>query len=790
MYATKRDPLLVVVRAGLLLIGLLAPLNVPFSIPPVADATFFGWDSGPVAGAGAAPAVMHTMRHAFTRGLRTGDVIVRIEGRPADAATIRQVRERVAPGDTVELLVARGADTLAIAIPVQRNSASYSGYFAYRVALALLCWAIGMALITWRGDRPRALALGAALLLLAPITLPSGVPGEGRILRAAQYGWQLQAAAHRFLFPALAFAFLASYLSEPAWLRNVGVRWGLCGAIALGFAVATDAFRSPMAWAPLGPTREFRTVAGLVFELPALAAAVALYRRESSRGSTSVRWIAFALLLVLATAALRSISILVVGEADVHEFVWRLEGLALILLPAVGVLYFADADYATTAGWHKRRLTAASVSAVLTALYGVAIAGSAAIVLSSTGHSLGGVEWLLFAAIFASSLVFSPVLRWARELVDRRMFARWAELEQKVHRFVDRVGAEARPERIARRVAEEVPELLDVSSATLLVAEDIAGTTAHGSPELVVRSTAEIHEELKRRRTAGEIVLPILRPGGELLGALRLTRRELRHPVEPPEAAILRMLTQGIAAALRNAETYRALLRAQQELAESERIAALGTLAGGLAHEIKNPLAGLKMGLHLLSREGVPASRIERIAREVRRIDDLVSGLLRYTHDSVSERLEPIDVREVARDCVEDARILAEDRAITIVERYAAEPSVVLAGCNQLRIILSNLLANAIAISPEGAAVDVDAWPDGDTVEIRVRDRGPGLPAGAHERIFELGYTARPGGTGLGLALARRETERLGGSIRAAPGDAGGTILRVSLPRATVPSVP
>src|SRR5690606_13733266 len=135
----------------------------------------------------------------------------------------------------------------------------------------------------------------------------------------------------------------------------------------------------------------------------------------------------------------------------------------------------------------------------------------------------------------------------------------------------------------------------------------------------------EIQDAIRGDREAGhDAVVPISRPDGEIMGALFLGPRLGDRPVEPPERAALQTIARGIAAALRNAEAHLALLRAQRELAESERIASLGALAGGLAHEIKNPLASLKMGLHLLEQEGHGKERIRRITRDVQRIDDLV----------------------------------------------------------------------------------------------------------------------------------------------------------------------
>ena len=787
--AGNRHVLQAGVRAALLVLGLLLPLNAPFSIPPVGDTTMLGWDTASAASEGGAlPVVTHTMRHAYTRGLRPGDVILRINGEAADASTVARARGSALPGDTLELVVRRRGDEHVVRIPVAHNTAGYSGYFWYRVAVAVFAWAVGMALIAWRGGWLPALVYGAALLLLGPITLPSGVPANGPILGAAQVGWQLQAAAHRFFLPALLFHFVALNARRPALLSRPGFWWSVYLGLLLVLAAVTQGFRDPMAWGELGAARELRTGVGMLFEVLALISAAALLRGAGSF-PRAVRWSAFAITIVMGAASVRSVALMLLGESRVPEFIWRLEGLAFVLLPATAVLLFAQ-DAATRQGrWQRQRRLASSVSLTLTALHGLAIAGTAAVVLSSTGRSLGGIEWLLFAAIFVASVFFSPVLRWGEDLVDRRMFARWAALEVRSHAFVDRVSAELQLERIAHRVANELPELLDVRTVRMVIAQEVA--QEHGievAAEIVTLPRKEIQDAIRGDREAGhDAVVPISRPDGEIMGALFLGPRLGDRPVEPPERAALQTIARGIAAALRNAEAHLALLRAQRELAESERIASLGALAGGLAHEIKNPLASLKMGLHLLEQEGHGKERIRRITRDVQRIDDLVSGLLRLTQGGLpEERRQAVDIAMAMRACVADFRSLADDRRITIVERYPSEPALVHGGFNQIRLVLSNLLSNAIDFTGEGGTACIEVRALRDAVAVLIRDSGPGVPPDIRDRIFDLGYTTRPEGTGIGLALARREAERMGGTLELLAGAAQGTALRLTLPAANV----
>jgi hypothetical protein len=196
-----------------------------------------------------------------------------------------------------------------------------------------------------------------------------------------------------------------------------------------------------------------------------------------------------------------------------------------------------------------------------------------------------------------------------------------------------------------------------------------------------------------------------------------------RHAAEPdpPQQAALAALVRGVGAALRIAEAYLRLRHAQRELDDAERVASLGAMAGGLAHEIKNPLLGLKLGLHLLKKDGRDAERLQRLEHDVGRIDDLVTGLLRFTHDGDAlEDAGPVDVPELVRGCVGALRALADDRSAIIREAYPAGAARVHATPTQLRLVVNNLVKNAL-----------DAVPDpGRGGAARGRQR-PGDPPGA-----------------------------------------------------------
>jgi signal transduction histidine kinase len=777
-------------RVGLVALGLLLPLNLPFSVPPLRTDKLFGWTASTTVdeGGAARTIVTHTTRHGRAAGLRPGDVLLEVAGTPAASPELTRVRAEAVVGDTLLLKVQRGSRLLEVPVGVSASVASYSGYIGYRVVVVLGAWVVGMGLLIWRGRQLPAVVMGGALILLAPGAFPNGVPGESFVLTAAQRGWQLQSAAERIFVPVLLCHFLALHIRGSRLVRSVSAWAPIYLATLLVLFLVTDGFMEPLARARGSFAHGLRQAGGGVGDLLAIGSATVVWLQQK-RDANPLRWVAFAIVAYAVTSLTHSAVVLLDPPHVDAELIRRGRALVLTLVPLTAALHFRPAGGDSAAFMQRFRL-ASYASRLLAVLYGSAVAGAAAVVLSATQTSLGGTEWLLFLAIFLATILFSPVTRWAREIVDRRVFAQWVDTEADARVFAERVGAELEPERIARRAADALPALLDVATAELVL--DVELTRSWGLPDEPGIAVAP-REEMRRRIAAGpssdlSTALPITGRGGELMGMLVLGPRGASGPLSPPEQAIMRTIVHGLASALRNAETYVQLRRAQQELAEAERITAIGALAGGLAHEIKNPLASLKIGLHLLERAGADTQRLRRIHWDVRRIDDLVSGLLHYSDDASSEQLAPVDLRELAHECALEVGALANARSIRIDERYPRERAMVVGCPERLRLVISNLLTNALDAVDEKGRIEIGIGLEAAHLELVMKDTGSGIRLADRDHIFKLNFSTKPGGTGLGLALARREIDRLKGSIELLHGDKRGTTLRVLLPRAILPA--
>jgi len=773
-------------RAALVLFAMLMPIHLPFFVAPDAGSVLGLWsrphhdvnDPGDV--------VTRIMWPASTSGLLPGDVILEITGQPVNSDGLARL-ELSEPRRTVHVRFRRGGSEMTAAVPVGESTFSYVAYRWYRVALAVCAWLIGLGIVTVKGGSADALLLGGVLLLLGPVTLPVAIPDRGVLMAVANHVWQLAGAGYRFLLPLLAFLFLFRHSSKHGLIESPRARWALVSICVAVLVLITDGLRSPLDWAAPGFRQNTRTVAGLAAEVIGLAG-VFWIRHDLRQASAPLRWLGFVVVLVLVSGTLLSLSMLF-GDAGGHlaDALRQVKALTLAPLPVTVMLYFLlGQGHDASESWQLRRHASAFVYALFLGLYGFAVAGAAAIALSTMGRSLGGAEASLFAAIFFATIVFSPVLRWAREAIDRRVFARWMAMERRAHALVDELNGNLELRSLAPTLRQSLPQILGIRSVRLIVAAEV---TSDWHVEEEVALALERRASIESRVTVDGGEDPRLelvrRPGGEVMGAIEYRLSDGRMHLTPPELTALHAVAQGTAVALRNVESHVELQQANRELAEGERIASLGAMACGLAHEIKNPLASLKIGLYLLAKERSNSERLRRIERDVRRIDDLVSSLFRFARNADREPRVPIDIRSAVGSAVEDLTSLARDREVRVTQAYPTESVVILGGDSEIRVLVSNLLRNSLDASRAGGCVDVTVGSTSDEALIELRDNGSGIPTDLQKQVFDMSYSTKGEGSGLGLALAKREAEWLGGRIELESTPGHGTTLRVRLPKAT-----
>jgi two-component system, NtrC family, nitrogen regulation sensor histidine kinase NtrY len=218
--------------------------------------------------------------------------------------------------------------------------------------------------------------------------------------------------------------------------------------------------------------------------------------------------------------------------------------------------------------------------------------------------------------------------------------------------------------------------------------------------------------------------------------------------------------------------------RVREMMAQVERgrqMAAVGEFANEIAHEIRNPLTSIKLNLQALER----GARVAQVApplvrpleislREVQRLDRVVHGVLRLGRGRSVERA-PVSLQHVVQRALEVARPQLEQRAVHVAVAELGAVDQIMADATQLEAAVLNLVLNASEATPAGGEVRISVECASETgtpcLRVRIRDGGEGVAHELRERIFQPFFTTKPGGTGLGLALAQRTAEEHGGSL-------------------------
>ncbi len=227
-----------------------------------------------------------------------------------------------------------------------------------------------------------------------------------------------------------------------------------------------------------------------------------------------------------------------------------------------------------------------------------------------------------------------------------------------------------------------------------------------------------------------------------------------------------------------------ALERQQEQLLRSDRLATVGELAAGLAHELRNPLAGISGALHVLAGELAPHDErrvlLDELQSQIARMNQTLSDLLRHAR--------PAAPRRVAADVnvlLEKTLTFLPRGGIEIVRRFDASLPPVHVDPDLLHQALLNILVNARQAMPNGGRITLETrWAGGNgrPVEIRIADTGPGIASEHRPRIFQPFFTTKPQGTGLGLAIAARVIDQHHGRIALDTVVGKGTIFTITLP--------
>jgi PAS domain S-box-containing protein len=429
--------------------------------------------------------------------------------------------------------------------------------------------------------------------------------------------------------------------------------------------------------------------------------------------------------------------------------------------------------------------------------------------LISAGYwALGAVLLSTLLAFVVSSVSLAPIQRISNQL--DRISAGQFDAAEPVVTQADELGA------VSNKIAGIGKQLRDVREIFSTLRENLDQVmsgledglllfNAEGRAVLVSPSVqnflGDSPDELRGKR-----VSQIFPKGHSIHSAIEISGDEIQ-PVESKEALLhtrhgtLRVgvsaqaiveqgVRMGTLITLRDLESIE---RIGNQLLVSERLAALGRVTAGVAHEVKNPLNSMRLWLEVLKgnmpADPEPQEAVKMLDSEIDRLDHAVKTFLSFTKP-VELKLEETDLRELLDEVIVAARPSIAKAGLELRADFPLEFPPVLVDRQLIHQAVLNLLLNACDFTPRGGRIAIELRRDGEFADISVEDTGKGIAPEDQKKIFQLFFTTRQGGTGVGLANTFRFVQLHNGRIEFSSELGRGTMFRIELPLARLVEVP
>jgi PAS domain S-box-containing protein len=384
----------------------------------------------------------------------------------------------------------------------------------------------------------------------------------------------------------------------------------------------------------------------------------------------------------------------------------------------------------------------------------------------------------------------------ARYIIEDRFTISQGEARELVESFQDMQRSLGKSERLLASVVESVDDCIfttDVEGRLITVnpaGRRLLGLTSADTPTLTY---LDILSEGDRRRFGGAIQQAIAGGGGWRGSVTALTRD--RRPF-PAHVAMSRVLDAqraplGAVGVLRDLTEQ---VATQHRLIQREKLASLGEMAAGVAHEIRNPLGGIKMATRLLasgevSGERIPREMADAILSGIVEIESIIADLLDYARET---RLDYQDYRlvRILGPVVDGCLAEGQTRGVRVTVSALDDELVASVDGPRLRQVLANVVKNALEATerrPDGH-VDVALYRRGAAAVVEIADNGVGMGPEHRDKIFLPFFTTKPTGTGLGMAIVKKIMDLHGGEIEIDSAPGAGTTVRLVIPRAALPS--
>jgi len=405
-----------------------------------------------------------------------------------------------------------------------------------------------------------------------------------------------------------------------------------------------------------------------------------------------------------------------------------------------------------------------------------------------------------------STLVLNQVLEQVLDAVMRitraeRGFLLLADSSSQASQYESVAGLRLR---VGRNRAGGIPtsEIQGISTSVVRKAvasgETVATGNAVADPALGMAHSVILMDlrtivciPLRSPRTHGEAA------GGapRALGAIYVDNQETSAPFSAESLKTAEALARHAALAIENAQlfereqrTIEELRQAQKQILQSEKLATIGQMAAGIAHELNTPLTYIMGNLELLQAQGLSEGQknmLGSVARGADRIKGLAQSLLAFSRPG-QEVPVPLNANDVIERSLELCHYQIMKSGVQLEKVLDPRLPAVSGMSNQLEMALINLVVNALQAMGKGGRLKVASTAAEDGVEIAVTDTGPGIPEAIQATIFEPFFTTKPEGqgTGLGLSTVLMVVERHNGRIDFTTGAGTGTTFRIRLPAA------
>jgi signal transduction histidine kinase len=699
---------------------------------------FFVWDNG----------VLVALHRAEWTGARSGlplngGMLVAVDGDafPGGRAFMRDVAAR-SPGESVSYQLRFGGETIESRVPTMRfGLADWTltlGSYLLNAFVLLFCAALALLL---RPDHlhPRALAVASGTVG-ATILFVVDALTEFRFVQVARVG--------EALIPAtvvnLALVFPRELVAaRTRWLTALALALGLLGAH--GFA-SIAYYSDPLA---------SRVVTEVTYISIALSVLLLLgnYAYSLLRASNSDALTRAAVVCAggMPAFALAGFGILAFNLLE-WTFSWSWVFILLPLAP-LSMLYAAVAQDLFDAE-RVLRLSVGYMLATgsLVVAYAAALAGVDRLVVGGASENHASTFMLLLVA----ALLFDPVRRRIQRGVDRAFYRSRLDFTHRLTEASEELPTLRDENEIERFVTRHLEEDLQVEFARLRLGDEATGPAALSQP-VAFR--------------------------GELLGTLECGEKRSGAPFAPEERALVKSLAGQTALALHNARTLEGLRSAEARLHTQDRLAAVGEFAGAVAHGIRNPLSGIRAGAQVAATQTESTSARETLSQvvsEANRLEQRIRSLLHFAEPYALHR-QRVELGALLSETVRITASLAERAGVTLEVEIPDVPIFREVDPDYLVQGLLELAKNGIEAMPEGGRLRLALSGENAHTTIRVSDTGVGIPVDHRERVFDLFFTTRREGTGIGLASVKRIVEAHGGSLSVETEAGRGTTFTIQL---------